>query len=150
SGRGAPRPPTWWLARVFGWAFERVSAPIRAAHRRAAIARADEAYGAARAGRGLRHLVNRAVHHRAHLDPALAETAKHGAPLANLYASEPAAPIDTDAEVAEALAEVADAETSAPEPEPEAGDDAFAWTLFEDREALERALTRRVHDDQRA
>lgn len=121
------------------------------------------AYGGRAFERGLRHIIERSVHFGAFATAALSEVLETKRPLPNLYTYQPSA-LDTAAissQIEEALQAPASPYDSHPCPadrirwvqalgsglQASADDEAEAWSLFRDREAIERRLTREVRQN---
>jgi hypothetical protein len=106
------------------------------------------------------------VHFDAHVGATLKEVVDGQLPLANLYTYQPAkADENVDIAIAEALQRQTSAYDSHPSPAerfalvhalprhgtaPDLGDDAPAWSLFEDAAALQCAMTAQVRANVRA
>ena len=114
---------------------------------------------------GLRHVVGRGVRLEAHARATIEEVVQARRPLANLYRFAPARRPD-EADLAQQIEAALQATPSgydthpapsqrfawvrdiaATVPAPDAFGDAEAWTLFDDREALERRMTDRVREN---
>jgi len=154
--------PAWLFYHGFLRAFLRISQGASRLQEVLADRWAAAAYGSAAFAGGLRHVIDRAVRFDAYVSAGLTELVQKKLPLANLYTLQPAKPAD-DRTLAE---EVESSFHRAPSPydshpspvdrvrwvelagaagePPAAGDDDTVWSLFADREALERLLTAAV------
>jgi Zn-dependent protease with chaperone function len=155
--------PAWWFVRGFHRVFLRVSQGASRLQEVLADRWAALAYGGRTFARGLEHVIRRSVRFDAHAQRTLKEVIDGERALANLYAYAPAEAIDEVAvakEAEEALAAEPSPYDSHPSPRdriawaspveatasPDADADEPAWTLFGDRDALEREMTGRVRD----
>jgi Zn-dependent protease with chaperone function len=117
--------------------------------------------GASAFEEGLRHVIHRSVHFDAHANATLHEVVTAHKPLTNLYQYQPSKAKDTAAverDVNRALKAKPTAYDTHPAPlqrfewahacnaagNPAPGDDQPAWTLFDNREVLERKMTERL------
>jgi hypothetical protein len=126
-------------------------------------------YGAAAFTEGLRHVVDRSIRFEAHANAVLREAVERRKALVNLYSAAPAAFVPDETALAgefeQALNRQPSAYDSHPRPVdrfawvealgaqggPEEPDDcADAWSLFDDREALEREFTEDIMTGLRA
>ena len=153
--------PAWLFVNGFHRLFLRVSQGASRLQEILADRWAALAYGGADFAAGLRHVITRDVRFELHARAALKEVIDGGLPLRNLYAYAPAQPID-DTEVTLAAGRIIDAEPSPYDSHPRSADRIAwvgdvvarhardldgaspAWSLFADREALERRLTDQV------
>jgi Zn-dependent protease with chaperone function len=153
--------PAWLFVNGFHRLFLRVSQGASRLQEILADRWAALAYGGAEFAAGLRHVITRDVRFELHARAALKEVIDGGLPLRNLYAYAPAQPID-DTEVTLAAGRIIDAEPSPYDSHPRSADRIAwvggvvarhardldgaspAWSLFADREALERRLTDQV------
>ena len=154
--------PAWLFFHGFLRAFLRISQGASRLQEVLADRWAAAAYGSAAFASGLRHVIDRAVRFDAYVSASLTELVQKKLPLANLYTLHPAKAADdhTLAEQVESSYHRApSAYDSHPSPvdrvrwveragaagEPPApDDDDTVWSLFADREALERLLTAEV------
>jgi Zn-dependent protease with chaperone function len=166
SGVGTWYNPAWWFLRGFYNVFLRVTQGASRLQEVLADRWAALAYGSAAFERGYVHVVSRSVRFDAHVDATLNEVVDQKRPLPNLYRYQPAAAADPAAErtLGEAIEQAMEREPHAfdshPAPRqrlawvralaapgtPSPDDEREAWSLFEDREAIEQRLTREVRE----
>lgn len=157
-GVATPYNPAWWFVSGFHKVFLRVSQGASRMQEILADRRAVHAYGPAAFEQGLRHAIERAVRFEVLANATLDEVIARRAPLSNLYQREPERrpePEALDAAVRAAVERPASPYDSHPSPtermerawllgvgvvRPDDAD-APAWSLFADREALERQMT---------
>jgi Zn-dependent protease with chaperone function len=158
--------PAWLFVNGFHRVFLRISEGASRLQEVLADRWAVFAYGADAFEAGLRHVVARAVHFDAHVGATLKEVVDGQLPLTNLYTYQPAqAGEDIATAIEEALQRQTSAYDSHPSPAerfalvhalprhgdaPDCGDDAPAWSLFDDAAELQRAMTAQVRDNVRA
>jgi Zn-dependent protease with chaperone function len=153
--------PTWLFVKYFHRIFLRVSQGASRLQEILADQWAVHAYGGGNFAGGLAHTVATSVRFQKHADATLREVVDGELVLPNLYRYVLAAPL-AEAEVAEEVEKRMKAEPSPYDSHPrpvdritwanevsrthgaDAEDDAPAWALFADREALERRLTDEV------
>ncbi|HEX6641644.1 MAG TPA: M48 family metallopeptidase, partial [Thermoanaerobaculia bacterium] len=166
GGAAAWYNPAWLFVNGFHRVFLRISEGASRLQEVLADRWAVFAYGADAFEAGLRHVVARGVHFDAHVGATLKEVVDGQLPLANLYTYQPAkAGRDVDSAIEEALQRQTSAYDSHPSPAerfalvhalprhgtaPDSGDDAPAWSLFDDVLELQRAMTAKVRENVRA
>jgi Zn-dependent protease with chaperone function len=166
GGAAAWYNPAWLFVNGFHRVFLRISEGASRLQEVLADRWAVFAYGADAFEAGLRHVVTRGVHFDAHVGATLKEVVDGQLPLTNLYTYQPAQPgDDVDAAIEQALQRQSSAYDSHPSPAerfalvhalprqgtaPDVGDDAPAWTLFDDAAELQRAMTAQVRDNVKA
>jgi len=166
GGAAAWYNPAWLFVNGFHRVFLRISEGASRLQEVLADRWAVFAYGADAFEAGLRHVVTRGVHFDAHVGATLKEVVDGQLPLTNLYTYQPAKPgDDVDAAIEEALQRQSSAYDSHPSPAerfalvhalprhgtaPDVGDDAPAWSLFDDALELQRAMTAQVRDNVKA
>jgi Zn-dependent protease with chaperone function len=154
--------PAWHFVRAFNLVFLRISEGASRLQEVLADRWAVFAYGADAFEQGLRHVIERSVRFDAHASATLKEVVDRKLPLANLYTYQPAenaAPDEIEQKVAESLNREAGAYDSHPSPserfalvralpahghESAANDDDETWTLFDNPEELQLAMTTQV------
>jgi Zn-dependent protease with chaperone function len=154
--------PAWHFVRAFNRVFLRISEGASRLQEVLADRWAVFAYGADAFEQGLRHVIERSVRFDAHASATLKEVVDRKLPLANLYTYQPATNAATDEiekKVAESLNREASIYDSHPSPaerfalvhalpahghESASNDDAEAWTLFDNPEELQLAMTTQV------
>jgi len=162
GGAATKANPAWLFVLGFHRLFLRVSQGASRLQEVLADRWAAFAYGSAAFEEGLRHVVERAVRFDAHADKTLQEVLDAKSSLANLYSYQPAAGVETpevEQQVKEAIGRETDPYDSHPSPSqrfawvaalgakgtaPAADDDETAWSLFADRDAVERMMTDEV------
>jgi Zn-dependent protease with chaperone function len=167
GGAAAWYNPAWLFVTRFYNLFLRVSQGASRLQEILADRWAALAYGGRSFAAGLTHVVTRSIRFDKHADATLHEVLDGSLPLRNLYRYAPAKAVD-EQEVAEEVAKALNAEPSPydshPRPadriawvgdvacafEVDLEDGAPAWTLFADREELERRLTDEVRANLRA
>jgi Zn-dependent protease with chaperone function len=167
GGAAAWYNPAWLFVTRFYQLFLRVSQGASRLQEILADRWAALAYGGETFAAGLSHVVTRSIRFDKHADATLREVIDGSLPLANLYRFAPTKPVEAQ-EVEGAIAQAMNAEPSAYDSHPrpadriawvgdvacahgDAVDDASpAWSLFADREALERRLTDEVRANVRA
>jgi Zn-dependent protease with chaperone function len=166
GGAAAWYNPAWLFVNGFNRVFLRISEGASRLQEVLADRWAVFAYGADAFEAGLRHVVTRGVHFDAHVGATLKEVVDGQLPLANLYTYQPSQPgADVATVIEEALKRQSSAYDSHPSPAerfalvhalprhgaaPDSGDDAPAWSLFDDALELQRAMTAKVRDNVRA
>ena len=166
GGAAAWYNPAWLFVNGFNRVFLRISEGASRLQEVLADRWAVFAYGADAFEAGLRHVVTRGVHFDAHVGATLKEVVDGQLPLTNLYTYQPVQPgDDVNAAIEEALQPQSSAYDSHPSPAerfalvhalprhgaaPDSGDDAPAWSLFDDVLELQRAMTAQVRDNVRA
>lgn len=168
GGAAAWYNPAWLFVSGFNRVFLRISEGASRLQEVLADRWAVFAYGADAFEAGLRHVVTRGVHFDAHVGATLKEVVDGQLPLANLYTYQPAqagADVDVATAIEEALHRQSSAYDSHPSPAerfalvhalprhgnaPDSGDEAPAWSLFDDVLELQRAMTAQVRDNVRA
>lgn len=153
--------PTWLFLNGFYKVFLRISQGASRLQEVLADRWAAFCYGSAAFEEGFRHVVSRSVQFDWHANATLREVIEGKKALANLYAYAPgaAAPEGVAQDVEAALSREPSPYDSHPSPRDriawvralaseggaaEPDDDAPAWSLFEDREALERKMTDQI------
>jgi Zn-dependent protease with chaperone function len=153
--------PAWWFVRGFQHVFLRISQGASRLQEILADRWAVHAYGSEPFARGLAHVVAQTVRFDAHATASVGEALTRGRAVANLYRFEPQQPVpqaEVDKVVAQALADVGSPFDSHPPPAqriawakracavgaPSGCADGDAWSLFEDREAVELRMTELV------
>lgn len=159
AGAAVPWNPAWWFVRMYHAFFLRISQGASRLQEVLADRWAILAYGSQPFARGLEHVIERSAYFESHVDRTIHEVKEAELGLSNLYTYEPKKPVsskivaektrelieakpsvyDSHPSPAERLA-TAEAFAAVGEPE-EPGDDDPAWSLFEDRESVERAMT---------
>ena len=163
GGAAAWYNPAWLFVNGFYRLFLLVSQGASRLQEVLADRWAAFAYGSRAFGEGLRHIIDRSIRFNAHITSVLDEVIEQKKPLANLYSYRPAAPGVEEQKFADALEEAIQRPPSPYDSHPrpadrfawvnalgtsggpaEADDNAEAWTLFDNREELERRLTQDV------
>jgi Zn-dependent protease with chaperone function len=159
--------PAWWFLRGFHRLFLFISQGASRLQEILADRWAAFAYGSAAFEEGLRHVIEREVRFSAHVNDTVQDVVDKKRALTNLYTyrlegrANDAAIV---AQVEQALAHEPSVFDSHPSPqdrfrwvqalhasgEPSASTDPGAWSLFSDREALERAMTALVRANLKA
>jgi Zn-dependent protease with chaperone function len=157
--------PAWLFLNGFYRVFLRVSQGASRLQEVLADRWAAFLYGANAFEAGLRHVVERSVRFNAHVGVSFREIIENSKPLSNLYTYTPSQPMDED-EIQRAIAESINAEPSPYDSHPgpaerfasvhalgvtdtrpkEQDSDAEVWSLFSDRDAIERWMTDRVRE----
>ena len=166
SGNSRWINPAWWFLIGFAKVFVRVSQGETRLQEVLADRWAAIAYGSEAFERGFTHVIRRSVCFDAHIQATIDEVVRVKRPLANLYAYRPVA-LDGQAHgpaIERTVEEVMNARPGAydshPQPHqrlawvhalaaprrPRADDGEPVWSLFEDREAIERRMTAEVRD----
>ena len=159
GGAAAWYNPAWLFVNGFYRVFLRISQGASRLQEVLADRWAALLYGSKAFEEGLRHAITRSVRFDAHATSALNEVIEAKRPLANLYAFRPSKP-PAEGEVEGAVQEALQSPASPYDSHPSfgeriawvramsaAGDGASsedareAWSLFPDREAIERAMT---------
>ena len=161
GGAGNWWNPAWLFVNGFHRVFLRVSQGASRLQEMLADRWAAVFYGAAAFEEGLRHVVARAVAFDAHVSATLDEVIEGKRPLANLYDYEPGQK-PSEQEVGEKIRESLERPASAYDSHPrpvdriawvrqvlqrgsvDADSGAEAWSLFRDREKIERLMTDQV------
>lgn len=153
--------PAWLFVKGFYRVFLRISQGASRLQEVLADRWAAFTYGAAAFERGLRHIIERSVYFDAHVNAALGRAIQKRLALVNLYEFQPAA-LDGQADLTYAIDQALHREPSPYDSHPSpvdrfawvktvagsvesavsAGDEAEVWSLFKDRDAVERTLTR--------
>ena len=162
GGAATKANPAWLFVLGFHRLFLRVSQGASRLQEVLADRWAAFAYGSAAFEEGLRHVVERSVRFDAHADKTLKEVVDARVPLANLYTYQPAAGSaspEVDQQVRDALGRETDPYDSHPSPSQRfawvaglaaegsaasADDNLPAWSLFNDRDSVERMMTDEV------
>jgi Zn-dependent protease with chaperone function len=159
SGAATWYNPAWLFLHGFHRVFLRISQGASRLQEVLADRWAAFLYGSQSFEEGLRHVISRAVRFQALATATLQEVSQTRAALANLYAFQPAKPVpeltilqaiqaslhappspyDSHPSPADRFAWVRD--LAARGAEPSADDAQPAWSMFADREAIERTLT---------
>jgi Zn-dependent protease with chaperone function len=160
--------PAWWFVRGFGRAFLGISQGASRLQEVLADRWAAFAYGSADFERGLVHVIERGARFDAHLNATLGEVMPAKRALANLYTympDKPAAESDIRSAIDVALGREPSPYDSHPCPRERLAlvralasegsprteeDDRDAWSLFDERPALERSMTHTVRERVRA
>jgi Zn-dependent protease with chaperone function len=157
--------PAWWFVSGFYRVFFRISEGASRLQEVMADRWAVFAYGADAFEQGLRHVVERSVRFDAHVGVTLKEVVEGQVPLANLYTYAPSASAeDVEGAVDASLNRASTVYDSHPAPmerfalvhalpkrddAPEPDDDAPAWSLFTNPEALQHQMTEQVRENVR-
>jgi Zn-dependent protease with chaperone function len=154
--------PAWLFLLGFNKVFLRISQGASRLQEVLADRWAAFTYGAKSFEAGLTHVIRRSVLFDAHVKATMTEVVRAKRPLANLYAYQPAAAVVNDNDIEYAIQQALNREPSPydshPAPvqrfrwvqaigvngETAAADEDELWTLFRDREAVERRLTVQV------
>lgn len=164
GGAAAWYNPAWLFVVGFQRVFLRISHGASRLQEILADRWAAFAYGPEFFEQGLRHVIRRGILFDAHANATLSEVVEAKAALANLYSYQPAKQPDAStvaSELETALTREPSPYDSHPSPvdrfrwtralattaRPAAEDDEESWTLFRDREALERKLTETVREN---
>jgi Zn-dependent protease with chaperone function len=158
--------PAWLFVNGFYKVFMRISEGASRLQEVLADRWAVFAYGADAFEAGLRHIVARGVLFHEHIGATLKEVVDRKLPLQNLYTYQPAARNKfIDDRIEEALHRQTSAYDSHPSPADrfalvhalsrhgaaaDTGDDAPAWSLFDDALALQHVMTAKVRENVRA
>lgn len=161
SGAATWWNPAWWFVLGYHKLFLRMTQGASRLQEVLADRWAVNAYGSKAFRRGLRHVIKRSVAFDEHVERSVSD-AGDGKGWANLYSYRPSKPIEDD-ELDEKYRELLDAAASpydshpapkdrlasakamAAEGEPfTEGDEEEAWSLFDDRDTLERKMTDEV------
>lgn len=162
GGAAAWYNPAWLFVNGFHRVFMRVSQGASRLQEVLADRWAALAYGARAFEAGLRHVIEASVRFDAHVNATLQEVIEQKRPLPNLYRFQPLA-ARSQQEVAEAIEQALRREPSAydshpapadriawvhrlatPEAESSADDRDPVWSVFEDRDELERLMTAEI------
>lgn len=155
--------PAWLFVNGFYRVFLRISQGASRLQEVLADRWAAFTYGGRSFERGLRHVIERSIHFNAFATAALNEVIRKKEPLPNLYAYRPSK-LDTasiDYQIEEALQAEASPYDSHPCPADRirwvqaigsgqassADDESLTWSLFRDREEIERRLTGQVRQN---
>lgn len=164
NGAAAWFNPAWLFVMGFQRVFLRISQGASRLQEILADRWAAFAYGPDSFEQGLRHVIRRDILFSAHANATLNEVVQAKGFLANLYSYRPAAQPDegtVESELETALNREPSPYDSHPSPadrfrwtralaatgRPAAEDGEESWTLFRDREALERRLTQTVREN---
>lgn len=162
SGAASWWNPAWLFVTGYHKLFLRITQGASRLQEVLADRWAVNAYGSKAFRRGLRHVIRRSIAFDEHVERSVSDATDLRRGWANLYQYRPSKPVD-DEDVAEKLQEqletaaspydshpapadrLAAAKELAAEGEPFAdGDEDEAWSLFDDRESLERKMTEEV------
>jgi len=162
GGAAAWYNPAWLFLLGFNKVFLRISQGASRLQEVLADRWSAFTYGAQSFEAGLTHVIRRSVLFNAHVKAAVTEVVGANRPLANLYAYRPAAAAVSDNDIEFAIQEELNREPSPYDSHPapvdrfrwvqalgvsgerSAADEEELWTLFRDREAVERRLTVQV------
>lgn len=160
GGSAAWYNPAWLFFRGFYAVFQRISQGASRLQEIMADRWAVLSYGARNFETGLRHAIERTVAFDSHVDRTLKEVIEQRYPLPNLYGYRPASELEPGvlaADVEAAIHREPSQYDSHPRPadrfrwahamgapEPAAETTANVWSLFEDRDRLEREMTAKV------
>jgi Peptidase family M48 len=163
SGAAEWYNPAWLFVNGFHRVFLRISQGASRLQEVLADRWAAFSYGARSFERGLRHVIERSIRFDVHANAAINEVINKRLPLSNLYAYQPSKIPVSDQEVASAIEEALNAQPSPYDSHPapldrfrwvhaigetaaasSPDDEADVWTLFRDREEVERRLTHEV------
>lgn len=152
--------PAWLFVNAFHRVFLRVSQGASRLQEIMADRWAARAYGPALFERGMRHVIRREIEFDARSNATLREVIAAQRPLANLYAYKPASEpeLDVDELMKKAMESEPSPYDSHPRPtdriawiqpihaegDPPPDAEAESWTLFADREQIERSMTAQV------
>jgi Zn-dependent protease with chaperone function len=162
SGAAAWFNPAWLFVRMYLGAFLRVSQGASRLQEVMADRWAALAYGSAAFDAGFRHVIARDAAFDRHATQVLADVIDDKRPLANFYQHQPQKPAPAGPDLDDAIAKAMDrpagpfdshpaprqrlawvAALAAP-PRATSDDEAPAWALFSDRDAIERLMTDEV------
>jgi Zn-dependent protease with chaperone function len=163
GGAASMLNPAWWFTVLFSKLFSRISQGASRLQEVLADRWAIYAYGSEPFVRGLRHVISESVRFDARAAVTIEEVVKARAPLANFYRYEAEKPIE-QAEIDRAIETVLSREPSAYDSHPAprdriawatalgasgegTTDDSDAWSLFADRDALERTMTDEIREN---
>ena len=164
EGGGGVLNPVWWFVRVFYQIYLGISQGASRLQEVLADRWAVRAYGSAAFIAGYRHVIARTVEHEDHVDKTIKEVLEHKWALPNLYDHDPYDK-QSDEELAAAVEKVSTAEPTVHDSHPSPrqrlewaerlavvrdaspDDDAKAWDLFDDPDAIERAVTAVLRED---
>jgi Zn-dependent protease with chaperone function len=168
-GAAAWYNPAWLFVNGFYRVFLRISQGASRLQEVLADRWSAFTYGARSFEDGLRHIIDRSVRFDAHADSVLHEVIEGERPLTNLYSYRPAASRATESELSQAIQTAIEREPtpydSHPRPAdrfawvhslgasggpPEEDDENEVWTLFDDRDELERRLTEQIRHNVQA
>jgi Zn-dependent protease with chaperone function len=162
GGAAAWYNPAWLFLLGFEKVFLRISQGASRLQEVLADRWAAFTYGAKSFEAGLTHVIRRSVLFDAHVKAAMSEVVRSKRPLPNLYTYQPAAAVVNDNDIEWAIREALNREPSPYDSHPapmdrfrwvqaigggsehSAADEEELWTLFRDREAVERLLTVQV------
>jgi Zn-dependent protease with chaperone function len=164
GGAAAWYNPAWLFVNGFHRVFLRISQGASRLQEVLADRWAAFTYGAKSFERGLLHVIERDIRFSAHASATLGEVVEGRRALANLYTYSPAAtpnPEELQAQLDQALHQEPSPYDSHPSPmnrflwtraipepgQPSLADEEEVWTLFRDREALEKRLTQAVREN---
>ncbi len=164
GGAAAWYNPAWLFVIGFNRVFLRISQGASRLQEVLADRWAAFAYGPAFFEQGLRHVIRRSILFDAHANATIKEVMEAKAALANLYSYQPTAQpdaVEVASEFETALNREPSPYDSHPSPvdrfrwtqaltatvRPAPEDEEESWTLFRDREALERKLTETVREN---
>jgi Zn-dependent protease with chaperone function len=154
--------PAWWFVRLYWAVYLRISQGASRLQEVLADRWAVLSYGSESFIKGLRHVVARSIAFDSHADVAIREVVAAKAPLTNLYQHTVEKPV-ADTELAKALDEAWNRAPSAydshPRPAdretwaralggtgaaPASHDGELVWSLFSNREAVEKLMTDQI------
>jgi hypothetical protein len=164
SGVAGAFNPMWWFLRAYHRVYLGISQGASRLQEVLADRWAIQAYGTAGFVAGYRHVVARSVQFHRRLGATIEEVVDRKRALPNLYQYSPEAGRVSEADLAaaieEEMARAPSAFDSHPAPrqriewatalaverQPQPGDDASIWELFDGREEIERAMTAEVRE----
>ncbi|HEU4733839.1 MAG TPA: M48 family metalloprotease [Kofleriaceae bacterium] len=159
SGAAQAYNPVWWFLRGYHRIYLGVSQGASRLQEVLADRWAIRTYGTSGFVAGYRHVVTRSVEFDHRVNATIQEVVDAGRPLPNLYQYQPQDARISEGDLAAEIERELNREPSAYDSHPSAhqriewalalaversaqpDDDASIWTLFEDREAIERAMT---------
>ena len=154
--------PAWVFLRGFHSVFLRISQGASRLQEVLADRWSARTYGAASFERGMRHVIEADLRFAPHANATIAEVLEARRGLRNLYSFEPAERLDTEVDYAKEVEAIIHAEPSPYDSHPRPADRfrwvralapnedegekerAPAWSLFEDRGAIEEKMTREI------
>jgi Zn-dependent protease with chaperone function len=166
SGAAAWYNPAWLFVNGYYRVFLRISQGASRLQEVLADRWAAFVYGSRAFADGLRHVIDRSIRFDAHANSVLKEVIEGEKALANLYSYHPATALVDDAKLAASVEEAIHREPSPFDSHPRPADriawveaigstgvprdptdGALVWTLFENREAVERRMTDEVRQN---
>jgi hypothetical protein len=137
--------PAWWFVSLYRVAFERITEGAVDYQQRMADARAAKVYGSKSLVAGIRHLAKRGVEIEARAAAAIHDAFDGGEVPEDVYARDPEDDIRTAIDATlEEIAERQKQITALKEDGYDEEEETEAWSLFADREAVERAMNDRL------